>query len=78
MFVVVRLPKADRRVGEGPPNQGDITLTKAFATEDAAQEEVDRLNDLNGDHWTYFVEIVRFVEEGSQEGDSDLLDKADE
>lgn len=63
MFVVVRLPKEDRRSSEGPPNEGDVTLTKAFLTETAAQEEAGRMNDLNGAHWIYFVNVVRLVDE---------------
>jgi hypothetical protein len=27
-----------------------------------AQAEADRLNALNGDHWSYWVDVVRLVE----------------
>jgi hypothetical protein len=62
MFVVIRLPKSDRRAGEGPFSEEEITLTKAFLAEEAAQGEAARMNELNGEHWSYSVNVVRLVE----------------
>jgi len=61
--VVVRLPRAGRSSGETSLDEGDVTLTKAFLSEAAAQEEAERLNDLNQDQWVYSVNVVRLVEE---------------
>lgn len=60
---MVRLPKPDSRGREGPIHEEDVTLTKAFLTEDAAQKEADRLNDLNKEWSSYSVNIVRLVED---------------
>jgi hypothetical protein len=61
MFVVIRLPKSDRRAGEGPLREEEITLTKAFPMEEAAEGEAARMNKLNGEHWSYSVNVVRLV-----------------
>jgi hypothetical protein len=58
----MRLPKPDGLPGESPLGEEDITLTKAFFAEDAAQREADRLNELNGDRWSYSVNVARLVE----------------
>jgi hypothetical protein len=63
VFVVMRLSKPAALPGEGPLSEEDITLTKAFLTEEAAQREADRLNDLNGEGWSYSVNVARLVEE---------------
>jgi hypothetical protein len=62
IFVVIRLPKPDTRGREGPLNEDDVTLTKAFLTEHAAQEEADRMNELNGEGWSYSINVARLVE----------------
>ncbi len=63
IFVVVRLPAPDKRDREGPLNEDDVYLTKAFLTEDAAQKEADRMNDLNREWSRYSVNVVRLVED---------------
>lgn len=63
VFVVIRLPKPDRRGREGPIHEDDVTLTKAFLTEEAAQKEADRMNNLNGEGWSYSINIARLVED---------------
>ncbi len=63
VFVVVRLPEADRRGREGHIHEDDVTLTKAFLTEEAAQKEADRMNELNGKYWSYSINVARLVED---------------
>jgi len=63
IFVVLRLPDADRREREGCLEEHDITLMKAFRTESAAREEVNRLNELNKGSWSYSIAISRLVED---------------
>jgi hypothetical protein len=52
VFVIVRSSPRDGR---------DVTLTKAFWTEEAAQREADRLNTENSGHWSYEVQVARLV-----------------
>lgn len=71
IFVVVRLEKPDSRGREGPLNEEDITLTKAFLTERAAQEEADRMNVLNGKYSNYSINVARLVEDPKQEDEDE-------
>lgn len=61
LFVVVRLPAADDGSVVGDLGER-VTLTKAFWSEGEARVEADRLTDLNGDLWSYSVDVVRLVE----------------
>jgi hypothetical protein len=61
---VVRLWRAGERGDE------DVTLTKAFLTEEAAQKEADQMNELNGKRWSYSVDVVRLVEGPDEGGNS--------
>lgn len=40
-------------------------LTKAFFTEDEAEQEAARLNAQNEEYWSYFVRVARLVPEGA-------------
>lgn len=62
VFVVVRLPKDDTRGRDGPIHEDDVTLTKAFLTQDAAEREADRLNEINGRYWSYSMHLSRLVD----------------
>jgi hypothetical protein len=70
IFVVVRLPRPDTRGGDGHIHEDHITLTKAFLKERAAQEEVDRLNELNREYWSYSINVARLVEDPRDDGGS--------
>ena len=63
IFVVIRLHKSDLESGAALLGEEDVTLTKAFLKESAARAEVERLNELNGDYWSYFFTVARLVEE---------------
>jgi hypothetical protein len=58
LFVVARAPK-----DPGPEGLTleQVYLTKAFETEELAEEEVKRLSAVNGEHWQYVVMLVRLV-----------------
>jgi hypothetical protein len=65
VFVVGRLPKPSVGEETHPQISTDVMLTKAFSTEDEAEQEAARLNAENGDCWTYFVRVARLVPKGA-------------
>ncbi len=73
VYVVGRVWRRSRQ-GDGPTSLEDLdlTLTKAFFSEEAADAEVARLNELNGDDWLYFARLARLVPKSSDtEGTSE-------
>lgn len=67
VFVVVRISKS-LAGGDLDYVLDRLNLTKAFLAEDEANDEAARLNELNGDHWLYFVSVARLVSESDGEG----------
>jgi hypothetical protein len=61
IFVVVRMTTPESIAGERLMDEDDVSLTKAFLTEAAAETEAARLNQLNPQHSQYFVLVARFV-----------------
>jgi hypothetical protein len=43
-------------------SEDNVMLTKAFFRQEDAQDEVARLNELNGDFWHYFSCVARLVD----------------
>jgi len=64
LFVVGRLPKTPGEMEIHRHRPSDFMLTKAFFTEDEAEQESARLNAQNGEYWSYFVRVVRLVPKG--------------
>lgn len=45
----------------------DVALTKAFGTEEEAEMEARRMNELNQGQWQYFVAVARLVPSATEQ-----------
>jgi hypothetical protein len=62
LFVVGRIWKASLTEAD-QLTLDDLTLTKAFFSEEEANAEAARLNEMNGERWCYFARVARLVPE---------------
>lgn len=69
LFVVVRLPAADALCDGARMlvTEDDVALTKAFGTEEEAEMEARRMNELNQGQWQYFVSVARLVPSATEQ-----------